>query len=108
MKLIVNIWGNSEKSKIKAAQKIFPDHIRRSVKYGVRSEYSVIYDQFINERHYFLDIKKLFNIMKKNFTLHSSWPYNLIPREILPIITRLMKICMKIIFFFNLLVNEKL
>lgn len=80
MKLIVNIWGNSEKSKIRAAQKIFPDHIKRSVKYGVRSEYSVIYDQFINERHHFLDIKKLFNILKKNFTLHSSWPYNLIPR----------------------------
>ena len=80
MKLIINMWGKDENKKVEAAKIIFPEHIRRSVKYGVRSEYSVIYDQFINERHYFLDIKNVLNSLKNNFTLHATWPNNFLPR----------------------------
>lgn len=78
MKLIVRNWG--DKNIKKAAKYIFSDHIKRCVKYGLRSEDSVIADQFINSQHNFLNLQKVFNILNKNFVLHSSWPPPFIPR----------------------------
>ena len=47
--------------------------------------------------------------MKKNFTLHSSWPYNLIPRgDSTHNNTIDENLYENYFFFFNLLVNEKL
>ena len=80
MKLIVRLWGNNEKKMLKATKMIFPEHIRRSVKYGFRNELTVINDQFINEQHNYLDLKKVLNLLRKDFTIHSSWPNTFLPR----------------------------
>ena len=80
MKLIVRLWGNSEEKKFIAAKKIFSTHIRRCIKYGFRNENAVIYDQFINDQHYYLDLKRVLKSLRKDFSIHSCWPNIFLPR----------------------------
>ena len=81
MKLIVRNWGKSDYDIKKTSKYLFKNHINRSMKFGLRKEDSVIADQFINTQHYYLNIKKIFNIIRKNFfKLHSSWPPIFFPR----------------------------
>ena len=80
MKLIVRNWGKSDYDIKKTSKYLFKNHIDRSMKFGLRKEDAVITDQFINTQHYFLNMKKIINITKKNFSLHSSWPPNFFPR----------------------------
>jgi len=79
LKLIVRNWGKSDKEITKASKSLFKNHIDRSIKFGLRKEASVIADQFINTQHYFLNLEKLFKIIGKNFSLHSSWPPKFFP-----------------------------
>jgi SAM-dependent methyltransferase len=79
MKLIVRNWGTGREEIIKASKFLFKDHIDRCVKFGLRKEDNVIADQFINNQHFYLDLKKVNNIMDKGFSLHSSWPPKYLP-----------------------------
>jgi 2-polyprenyl-3-methyl-5-hydroxy-6-metoxy-1,4-benzoquinol methylase len=74
MKLIVRNWGKNEKQIIKASKFLFQNHINRCVKIGLRKETSVLSDQFLNTQHHYLNLKKVITILKKDFSLHSSWP----------------------------------
>jgi SAM-dependent methyltransferase len=80
MKLIVRNWGKDEKKIAKVSKFLFKNHIERCVKHGLRKEAAVIDDQFVNAQHYYLDIKKIFKILNKNFSLHSSWPPKYLPQ----------------------------
>jgi len=80
IKSIVRNWGTKDTDIIKASKYLFSDHINRCVKYGMRTSDSVIYDQFINSQHYFLNIQKVYKILYKQYDLHSTWPPIFIPR----------------------------
>ena len=65
MKAISRKWGLSE-DKIKQSSKLlFKEYISRSIKYGMRVEDQVIFDQFINPIHNYIDIEELAQISKK-------------------------------------------
>jgi SAM-dependent methyltransferase len=74
MKLAIRKFGNKEQEIYKNSKILYPEHIKKCVKFGLRNKDSVIYDQFINPQHYYLDIKKVFKIINKQFLLHSMWP----------------------------------
>lgn len=80
MKLIVRNWGKEEKKIARVSKFLFNNHIQRCVKYGLRKEAAVIDDQFVNAQHHYLDIDKIFKILNKNFSLHSSWPPKYLPQ----------------------------
>ncbi len=80
MKLIVRNWGKEDEKIKKVSKFLFKDHIERCVKFGLRKEAAVIDDQFVNSQHYYLDIKKMFKMLNKNFSLHSSWPPIYLPQ----------------------------
>jgi len=80
MKLIVRNWGKKDKEIEKVSKFLFKNHIERCVKYGLRKEAAVIDDQFVNAQHHFLDVDKIFEILNKKFSLHSSWPPKYLPQ----------------------------
>ena len=80
MKIAVRKFGKKDQQIYKAAKKLFPNHIKRCVLYGLRKESNVIYDQFINPQHNYLNLNQVLKILGKNFILHSSWPKIFIPR----------------------------
>ena len=66
---------------MKASKYLFSDHINRCVKYGTRSSDAVIFDQFINSQHYFLNINKVFKTLGKQYELYSTWPPIFMPQR---------------------------
>jgi hypothetical protein len=79
LKLIVRNWGKDENSIKKNSKLLFQNHINRCIKFGLRKEDSVIADQFINTQHFYLNLKKIFKILKNKFLLHGSWPPKYLP-----------------------------
>lgn len=79
------IAGLDEKKIIKIARRAFPDHLRRSVKYGLRTERSVIFDYLVNRHMYGLPLEKVINwFEQKRVSYYSSWPSIEPPFEINP------------------------
>ena len=66
MKAISRKWGIKEKDIEFSASKLFKEYIHRSVKYGMRKKDQVIYDQFINKTHKYINIENVSKILKKN------------------------------------------
>lgn len=66
MKAISRAWGTKENEIIKNSNNLFKEYIKRSIKYGMRTRNQVIFDQFVNPVHNYINIEKLFNFLKKN------------------------------------------
>jgi SAM-dependent methyltransferase len=79
MKLISKLWGTNNNLIYKNTNILFSTHIKRCMKYGLRNKSNVIQDQFINSQHNYLDLKKIFKLLKNKFTIHSMWPKNFYP-----------------------------
>lgn len=74
MKIAVRKFGKDDQQIYNTAKKLFPNHIKRCIRYGLRKESNVIYDQFVNPQHNYLNLSQVLKILGKNFILHSSWP----------------------------------
>lgn len=73
--IIRAIAGFDEDSIVKIARQAFPDHINRSIKYGQRSERSIIYDYLVNKHMYGLPLEKVLSWFKSSsINYYSSWP----------------------------------
>lgn len=79
MKIAVRKFGQKDQQIYKVSKKLFPNHIKRCVFYGLRKESNVIYDQFVNPQHNYLNLNQVLKTLGKNFILHSSWPKIFIP-----------------------------
>ena len=79
MKILSRLNGDEHKKIYDLANYLFEEHITRCVKYGLRNKKAVIYDQFINPQHKYLNFNKIFKILK-NYKLYSSWPNLYLPR----------------------------
>ena len=79
MKFISRFWGDNDNLIFKNSNILFSNHIKRAMKFGLRKKHQVIYDQFINPHHNYLDLKKVLNLLKGKFILNSMWPKNFIP-----------------------------
>lgn len=79
LKLIVRNWGKKIDDIKNTSKFLFKNHIDRCVKFGLREEDNVIADQFVNNQHHYLDLRKVHKILDKEFVLHSSWPPKFLP-----------------------------
>jgi SAM-dependent methyltransferase len=79
MKILSRLNGTSDKDIYELSNYLFKEHIDRCVKYGLRNRSAVIYDQFINPQHRYLNFKKIFLTLKK-YKLYSSWPKPILAR----------------------------
>ena len=69
--------SRSEKEIILNSKKLFPAHLKRSSKYGLRSIDSVIFDTYVNPKINCVSIEKINQILKKNkMKLYSSLNYD--------------------------------
>jgi len=67
--------SHKEDEIIKLAKKYFKSHIKRAVKYGLRSELSVIYDCYVNAQTNPLKLHDICNaFLKNNVKYHSAYP----------------------------------
>lgn len=74
--ILFNI-SNSENEIITYSKILFPDHLKRSSKFGLRSVESVIFDTYINPKINCVGIEKIEQILKKNkMKLYSSLNYD--------------------------------
>lgn len=79
------IAGFDEDKIIEIARQAFPDHISRSIKYGQRTERSVIFDYLVNRHMYGLPLERVLGWFdKNNVSYYSSWPSIELPFEINP------------------------
>lgn len=70
---LVRQMGNNDKSRIeKLAKLYFSEHLKRAVKFGLRSEKSVIFDTFINSQIKTSSLKSICNVFLKNNILYLS------------------------------------
>lgn len=70
---------------IKIAKQAFPEHINRSIKFGQRTERSVIFDYLVNRHMYGLSLEEVLGWFdKNNVSYYSSWPSIELPFEINP------------------------
>lgn len=79
MKILSRLNGTNEKDIYELSNYFFKEHIDRCVKYGLRNRSAVIYDQFINPQHSYLNFEKIF-LTLKNYKLYSSWPKPILAR----------------------------
>lgn len=80
--------GHDEDKIVEMAKQAFGDHIRRSVKYGQRSERSVIYDYLVNRHMRGLPLEMVLNWFSSNrIKFYSSWPSIDLPLRISPYTT---------------------
>lgn len=83
--IIRAIAGFDEEKIIKIARQAFPDHINRSVKYGLRTERSVIFDYLVNRHMYGLPLERVLDWFAQNkISYYSSWPSIDMPFQINP------------------------
>lgn len=79
------IGGLDEKIIMNIAKQAFPDHINRSVKFGLRTERSVIFDYLVNRHMYGLPLEKVIRWFNENrVSYYSSWPSIELSLEINP------------------------
>lgn len=83
--IIRAIAGFDEKKIMNIARQAFPDHINRSVKFGLRTERSVVFDYLVNRHMHGLPLEKVIGWFKENgVSYYSSWPSIELPLEINP------------------------
>ena len=83
--IIRKINENNNKDIFSLAKKIFSEHIKRSVKYGLRSEESIINDYLVNQAYIGIPMGKLVNWQKKyNLKFYSKCPDASLPLRIDP------------------------
>lgn len=74
-KLVFKLAGNNEEMIVQVAKKYFKRHIDRAVRFGMRSERSVIYDSYVNPQVIPVTLSELCDIFYKNKMLyHSAYP----------------------------------
>ena len=79
------IAGLDEKKIMDIAKQAFPDHINRSVKFGLRTKRSVVFDYLVNRHMHGLPLEKVIGWFKENgVSYYSSWPSIELPLEINP------------------------
>lgn len=83
--IIRAIAGFDEREIMRIAREAFPDHINRSVKFGLRPERSVVFDYLVNRHMYGLPLEKVLNWFEyQGISYYSSWPAIDLPFEINP------------------------
>ncbi|MBM3249756.1 MAG: class I SAM-dependent methyltransferase [Candidatus Omnitrophica bacterium] len=83
--IIRAIAGLDEKKIMEIARQAFPDHIRRSVRFGLRTERSVVFDYLVNRHMYGLPLENVIGWFKEEgVSYYSSWPSIELPLEINP------------------------
>lgn len=71
-KLVLKLAGNEEEKIVKVSKKYFQNHINRAVKYGLRTEESVIYDTFVNPQIKRTKLKNICDCFIRNRMLYLS------------------------------------
>jgi hypothetical protein len=85
------IAGMDEDKIVSIARQAFSDHIIRSVKYGQRTERSVIFDYLVNRHMYGLPLEKVLDWFDKtDVSYYNSWPSVEIPFQINPCMSELL------------------
>ena len=73
--LVFRFAGRNEKKIVATTKKYFQEHLDRAVKFGLRSEASVIYDTFVNRQVETMTLKDLCGILRSSGVRYlSSYP----------------------------------
>jgi len=74
MKLTSRLYGIKDEEIYENSNFFFKKHIDRCVKFSQRKRKNVVYDQFINPQHNYINLNRLIKIFKGDYDLYSQWP----------------------------------